>query len=206
MKTISQNQLAPRWLTRREQSRFIEMLEMERKNETISQRWKRIRNICMAQMMLQAGLRISEVAALNLDDLNLKYKRDEEVIVRQGKGNKFRAVPMNKDLLGAVKAWLEVRGEDQDGSRAVFLSERKTRITDRGIRKVLAQYFRMADIPDASPHDLRHTCAKNMLDQGEPIHFVKHILGHEDINTTQRYLTPSKQDLRNAVESISTER
>jgi integrase/recombinase XerD len=208
MKSISTLHVAPRWLTRREQSRLIDVMEMEKKDETPSHKWKRLRDLAMAQMMLQAGLRIAEVAALNLDDLDMKHPRDKTVIVRQGKGGKFRPIPMNKDLANALNNWLEVRGESKDGDEAVFLSERKTRITDRGIRKALDKYFRMADIDNASPHCLRHTFAKNVLDLGgeKQLTYVKFLLGHENINTTQRYLTPSEKELRKATESISSER
>jgi integrase/recombinase XerD len=178
---------------------------MEKKQESSSHKWKRLRDLAMIQLMLQAGLRISEVAALNLDDVSMKHQRDRTVIVRQGKGGKFRPIPMNKDLANALTAWLTVRDSSEE---AVFLSERKTRITDRGIRKALDKYFRMADIADVSPHCLRHTFAKNILDlEGEKqLTYVKHLLGHENINTTQRYLTPSERDLRKATDSISSER
>lgn len=206
MKSISTLQLAPRWLSRREQSRLLDVLEMEKKKETTSHKWKRLRDLAITQLMLQAGLRISEVAALNLDDVSMKQQRDRTVIVRQGKGGKFRPIPMNKDLATALISWLEVRGDIKE--EAIFLSERKTRITDRGIRKALDKYFRMADIPEVTPHCLRHTFAKNILElEGEKqLTYVKHLLGHENINTTQRYLTPSEKDLRKATDRISSER
>jgi len=64
----------------------------------------------------------------------------------------------------------------------------------------------MALIPGATPHTLRHTCAKRLIDQGDPITYVSRIMGHENIQTIKRYVLPSEQDLRKAVESISEEK
>jgi len=75
MKFISTLQLAPRLLTRREQSRLLDVLEMEKKQESASYKWKRLCDLAMIQLMLQAGLRISEVAALNPDDVSMKHQR-----------------------------------------------------------------------------------------------------------------------------------
>lgn len=203
LKTIAVNQMAPRWLTKREQARFLESFQMERKDETDQQKWRRIRDYAIAQCMLQGGLRISEVVALDLSDLDLKHKRHETMTIRYGKGNKRRYVPINKDLLEALNAWLEVRGNGRD-KEAVFLSQWKKRMSTRMIRETIEHYFRIANIPEAVPHSLRHTCAKNMIDSGEPIGTVKRYLGHENIATTERYTLPSMHDLRKASEAISS--
>lgn len=199
MKTISRLHLAPRWLTRTEQRKFLEMIQTE-KND-----WKRVRNFAIAQIMLQAGLRISEVTNLNLDDFkNLNQRRQEVVIVRMGKGGKFRTVPLNKDAVEAIKEWLAVRGDSKNNDPAVFISERRSRMTDRAIRKALEKYFRMAGI-DASPHCLRHTAAKKIVDESGQLTHAMLILGHENIQTTQRYVTPSEDDIRKTVESIGSD-
>lgn len=203
MKTLQTSTMAPKWLSRREAQRLLHAIENNEKNE-----WKRTRNIAITQVMLQAGLRISEVVNLNLDDISLTPK-NETLTVRHGKGDKFRIVPINKDLKIALSHWLEIRqlpNRTIKDPQAVFLSERMSRITDRAIRYFFTAYFQMAIIPNGSPHNLRHTCAKRLIDQGNPIQYVARIMGHENIQTTERYTFPSEKDLRKAVKSISEEK
>lgn len=202
MKSLASSQLAPKWLTPRERSKFLDYLESPtiEKNE-----WKRLRNIVMGQLMLQAGLRVSEVSALNLDDLiALDHRQERKVHVRYSKHGKSRDVPINLDTAKALKAWLEVRGESKDGDPAVFLSERKTRISERAIQKAMEKVFKAANL-SYSCHSLRHTAAKLWVDH-KGIEVAQRLLGHESIQTTQRYVTPSEHDLRQAVDATSSER
>jgi integrase/recombinase XerD len=201
MRALASFQLAPKWLTPRERSKFLDFLESPtiEKNE-----WKRLRNIAMGQLMLQAGLRVSEVANLDLEDLiALNHRTQRKVRIRYSKHGRSREIPINLDIAKALQAWLKVRGESKDGDPAVFLSERKKRISERAIQSAMAKVFRAAGL-SYTCHSLRHTAAKLWVDH-KGIEVAQRLLGHENVQTTLRYTTPSEHDLRKAVEATSSE-
>lgn len=185
----------PRWLTRNQQAKFIHQVRKE-KNP-----WKRARNLAMVQMMLQAGLRISEVADLDVEDVDRHRKT---VTVRAGKGGKHRVALMNSDLAKAVEEWLGERGEEPG---PLFLSGReRSRMTRQGIHYLIRKYLDQLGLEGYSAHSLRHSFCRNLIDSGQPLQVVAQLAGHESLETTRRYVTPSEHDLRRAVESISEER
>lgn len=202
MRSLSSSQLAPKWLTPRDRSKFLDFLESPtiEKNE-----WKRLRNIAMGQLMLQAGLRVSEVANLDLEDLiALNHRTQRKVQIRYSKHGRSREIPINLDIAKALQAWLKVRGESKNQDPAVFLSERKTRISERAIQKAMEKVFMAANLSSYSCHSLRHTAAKRWVDH-KGIEVAQRLLGHENVQTTLRYTTPSEHDLRKAVEATSSE-
>jgi integrase/recombinase XerD len=184
----------PRWLSRKEQARLLHQVRKE-KNP-----WKRVRNFAMIQMMLQAGLRISEVSALDLEDVDRARKT---LIVRSGKGGKSRIALMNPDLVKALEEWIAERGEEPG---PLFLSERRTRITRQGVHHLVRKYLDQAGLIHASAHSLRHSFCRNLINAGQPLQIVAQLAGHENLETTRRYITPSERDLRKAVEAISEEK
>jgi len=158
------------------------------------------RNVALITLMLNTGLRISEVAALDIDDLTLG-DRSGSLKVRLGKGGKSRTVPLNSDTRKALRDYLNGRTNGP-----VFLSQRGKgtgRLTASGIRQVIDQYAYLAKLPELHPHALRHTFARNLLKTGEGLEMVAEILGHKSLNTTRIYTQPSEQDKANAVEKLS---
>jgi len=195
VKRVSSLWQTPRWLTRSQQAKFLHQVRKE-KNP-----WKRARNLGMMQMMLQAGLRISEVAALDVEDVDLNRRT---VTIRSGKGGKYRVALMNPDLVKAVEEWFELRGEDVG---PLFFSERgHTRLTRQGIHHLVRKYLNQLGLTDYSAHSLRHSFCRNLIDAGQPLQVVAQLAGHESLETTRRYITPSERDLRKAVEAISEEK
>lgn len=181
---------APKWLDRQQQRALLRAVE----REAVA------RDIALITLMLNTGLRISEVAALDIEDLTL-CERSGSLIVRQGKGGKYRTVPLNSDARKALKDYLNGRTNGP-----VFLSQRGNgtkRLTASGIRQVIDQYAYLAKLPELHPHALRHTFAKNLLNAGEGLEMVAEILGHKSLNTTRVYTQPSEQDKANAVEKLS---
>ncbi len=158
------------------------------------------RDIALITLMLNTGLRISEVAALDIDDLIIG-DRSGSLKVRLGKGGKFRTVPLNSDTRKALRDYLN------GGTKGpVFLSQRGKgtgRLTASGIRQVIDQYSYLAKLPELHPHALRHTFARNLLKTGEGLEMVAEILGHKSLNTTRIYTQPSEQDKANALEKLS---
>jgi len=158
------------------------------------------RDIALITLMLNTGLRISEVAALDIEDLAIG-DRSGSLKVRMGKGGKFRTVPLNSDTRKALCAYLNDRTKGP-----IFLSQRGKgtgRLTSSGIRQVIDQYAYLAKLPDLHPHALRHTFARNLLKADEGLEMVAEILGHKSLNTTKIYTQPSAQDKANAIEKLS---
>ena len=153
------------------------------------------RDLTLTLLLLHAGLRVAEVCALTLDDLTLT-ERKGAIKVQQGKGMKQRNVPLNATALRALQAWLKVRPEADH--RRVFTGSGGEPLQARGVQHRLAELGRLAKVA-VTPHTLRHTFAKNLVDAGVTLEKVAALLGHSSLNTTRVYTTPSALDLEKAV-------
>jgi site-specific recombinase XerD len=150
--------------------------------------------------MVGAGLRIGEVEALDVSDLRVSDRKGS-VTVRQGKGSKYRQVPLNKDVREALLAYLEVR---RDCGEALFTSQKGGRLTSNAIWKVVKKNGEAAGVEELTPHALRHTFATNLVRKhGVDIVTAAALLGHSNISTTAIYTKPNQQDLEDAVERLS---
>ena len=148
-------------------------------------------------------MRLSELVGINLKDIDFsEYKLN--VI---GKGNKERTIYLNNACMDAIKSYLSVRpknGIKFSSKDALFLSERKERISNRTVQYIVKQEFRLAGIdPDKySVHKLRHTAATLMYKYGNvDIRALQELLGHESISTTEIYTHVDNEQIRAAVEN-----
>jgi len=159
------------------------------------------RNYALVQIMLQAGLRVSEVARLSIRDLEIRDRVGRVKI--QGKGAKERIVPLNTTARRALNVYLQTRSEIHEQQHAVFLSETGTPLSVRSIQTVIANLARRARLKriPVSAHTLRHTFALNFLQQnpGKLIELAT-LLGHESLDTTAVYTQPSEEELAEQVE------
>lgn len=152
--------------------------------------WAAARDHALLEVAYGAGLRVSELAHLDVDDLDLAQHL---VRVRSGKGRKDRVVPLGPPAAEAVRAWLEVSGIV---SGAVWMNRRGTRLTTRGVYgRVRAQAGRAA-LPGVHPHALRHSFATHLLAAGADIRAIQEMLGHASLSTTQRYTQVELDQLR----------
>ena len=160
------------------------------------------RDRAILETLYATGLRISELAALDVDDVD---PNEGSVLVRSGKGGKGRVVPMGRQARAAVGDYLAVsrpelakRQTSRSGAAgAMFLNARGGRLSRQGCWKILKGYARTAGIEDrVSPHTLRHSFATHMLDAGADIRVVQEMLGHASLATTQVYTLVSDQRLR----------
>jgi integrase/recombinase XerC len=154
------------------------------------------RNYALVQLMLQAGLRVGEVAALQITDISIS-DRSGSVRIRQGKGLKAREVPLNATARRALKQYLEHR-QASSKSAAFFVSSRETAMPVRTIQAVitsLARRARLTRVP-VSAHTLRHTFALGYLrnNPGKLLELAS-LLGHDSLDTTVFYTRPSRDDL-----------
>jgi integrase/recombinase XerC len=146
-----------------------------------------LRDRAILELLYAGGLRVSELVALDQDDLDLS-----SMVVRVlGKGNKERMVPFGAKAAGALKRWfdrsraLRVKSDDP---RAVFLNLRGGRLTDRSVRRILDRRLHDAAIyARLSPHALRHSFATHLLGAGADLRAIQELLGHSSLSTTQRY-------------------
>ena len=170
-------------------------------------RWvTRRRDASLVIFMLNTGLRSHETLGLQLDDISISDRKGE-VFVQQGKGDKQRTVPLNKEARQAIKAWLEERPDEQDNPYIWIAVETEAEgpLHQRSLQRIMTRYGRDAGLENLTPHMLRHTFAKNLVDQGIGLEKVAALLGHKSLNTTRIYVTPSQKDLENAVETLSSE-
>jgi len=189
IKPVAAVELAPKWLTRAEQAAL--MRAVRGKGYT--------RDEAIIGLMLHAGLRVGELVVQAREDIEIS-ERAGTITIRQGKGNKHRQVPLNKTIRKILARWLEV---NPDGP--LFPNRNGSPISDRGVRKLVGKYAYSARLKDVTPHTLRHTFCKNLLDSGVSIDQVALLAGHSRLEITKIYTVPALQDLQIAVERTSWE-
>lgn len=195
-----QQELAPRWLDGQEFKRFMRQVERDvQQARTPFAKRSALRDQAMVALMVYAGLREAEVCGLAVLDVVLR-ERSGCVVVRLGKGDKRREVPLGKEARRSLEMWLKERGTERPEER-LFLGKRNVPLTPRGLQKVVEQIGEASGVV-VTPHQLRHTCAKRMLDRGTPLTVIQKILGHERLDTTARYVQPGRSDLEQAVEDL----
>ena len=155
-----------------------------------------VRNRAMVELLYATGLRVGELAGMDIDDLN-PDRRTLRVI---GKGNKERTVPYGVPAAVAVDDWLR-RGRPrlvtERSGAALFLGSRGNRVDQRQVRAVVKVLFdALGDTSATGPHALRHSAATHLLDGGADLRAVQEILGHSSLATTQIYTHVSVERLR----------
>jgi integrase/recombinase XerD len=153
-----------------------------------------LRDRALLELLYGAGLRISELVGLDVDDLD----RVDELVLVRGKGDRDRLVPYGGCAGLALDGWL-VRGRpslDPVGA-AVFLNARGGRLSRQGAWKLLRLHAERAGLAGrVSPHTLRHSFATHLLDGGADVRVVQELLGHASVTTTQIYTMVSRDALR----------
>jgi integrase/recombinase XerD len=160
-----------------------------------------LRNLALVQLMLQAGLRVGEVIALTPAELRLQA-RSGTVHIRDGKGRKARAVPLNATVRRALQDYLATLPEVSTRT-PVFRSKRGTSLAVRSVQAVITRLAAQAGIQrvPVSAHTLRHTFAAHYLQQHPgKLRELADLLGHESLDTTAVYTKPSLDDIAADVE------
>lgn len=141
------------------------------------------RDYAILQVLIQQGLRVSELCNLTLDDINLDA---QTIKIRQGKGSKDRAHKLDKDAVVAIRNYVRVRPHTNE--QHLFLNFQGEPIGVRGVEKLVGKYALRAGLDMVvGPHHLRHTCGYHRVVNGMRVEHLKEMLGHEDIRTTQLY-------------------
>jgi integrase/recombinase XerC len=154
----------------------------------------RVRDRAILEVLYSAGLRVSELIHLNWRDI------DEELgllMVRSGKGNKDRLVPIGEPALDALSAWKDSAPGEQSPDGPVITNLRGSRLTARAVQNIVAGRLVQSGIANRiTPHGLRHSFATHMLNAGADLRSIQEMLGHASLSTTQRYTHVSVRHLK----------
>ena len=145
-----------------------------------------LRDLAMFELFYSSGLRLSELAALNIEDIDL---HDQSLLVRSGKGGKSRLLPIGSKAITALNQWLVQRIKNTLPSEvAIFVTTRGKRLGQRSIELRLALWCKKKGIVGhIHPHMLRHSFASHLLEASQDLRAVQELLGHSNISTTQIY-------------------
>lgn len=186
----------PKYLTLDDSKKLLEAVnDMDDRNKE--------RDYAIITLFLNCGMRLSELVRINIKDINFNDQKLNVI----GKGNKERTIYLNSACMNAVNKYLAVRPHDNvkyDSKDALFLSERRERISNRTVQYIVKQELKRAglDTNKYSVHKLRHTAATLMYKYGNvDIRALQELLGHESISTTEIYTHVDNSQIRNAVES-----
>jgi len=158
-----------------------------------------LRDSAMAELFYSSGLRLAELAALNIGDIDPRAR----LLTATGKGNKTRTVPVGGAALAAISEWLKVRRESpHETAHPLFTSNRGRRISARNIQARLRLQARRTGMhQDVHPHMLRHSFATHLLESSGDLRAVQEMLGHANISTTQIYTHLDFQHLAKVYDS-----
>ena len=160
------------------------------------------RDFAIITLFLNCGMRLSELVGINISDINF-YDRKLNVI---GKGNKERIIYLNNACMEAINNYIKVRPKEGikfDSRNALFLSERRERISNRTVQQIVKNELKRAglDTRKYSTHKLRHTAATLMYQYGKvDIRALQALLGHESISTTEIYTHVNNEQVKNAID------
>jgi len=159
---------------------------------------KDLRDKAILELLYGAGLRISELKELKIEDINL----DVGYVKAFGKGRKERIIPIGKKAIEAVSIYLKnARSKllkKNTTENSLFINKSGKSISRQGLFGIIKKYVKSCGIPDTkiSPHTFRHSFATHLLERGADLRVVQEMLGHSDISTTQIYTSVSRSRLK----------
>ena len=192
------NNIAEELETPKLPKRMPKHLSLEESVKLLLECKKSPRDHCIITIFLNCALRLSELASLNIDQV------DNEVISVVGKGNKERKIFLTPAAKKTINTWLQIRNFQNVPTKALFISRNRRRMTTRSIQNVVKKYVMASGLDPKliSTHKLRHTAATLMYKYGRvDIRSLQQILGHESVATTEIYTNIDEHQLRTAVNS-----
>lgn len=146
-----------------------------------------IRTAAVVEILLQTGIRISELAGIKLEDV--QFSKDEkpgELMIPNRPRHSQRTIPLNKAAQNAINRYLEIRPKSKN--KTLFITKTGKPLLIRNIRTVIDRYYRAAEIKNVKVNDLRHTFIAIQLAAGVPLTDVSKLAGHRRLSTTEKYL------------------
>ena len=151
------------------------------------------RTLAIVEIMLQTGLRISEVANLYFGDI-----KQDKIIIRAYESHSQREVPLNRSARQAIDDYLSERSQTK--AKYLFVTKNGHQLLVRNIRSIINRYFEKAGLQGVKVNDLRNTFIVEQLSAGVPLDVISKIVGHKRLSTTERYLSlvkkPQEQGVR----------
>lgn len=176
-----------RWLTRKEVGKLLHAIELEKQ-----QNYKKgVLHQTIVYLAVNLGLRVQEMCDVKLADIDVQ----RSILRINGKGDKYRIVPMTENTKESIDNWLKVRDQQSD---YLLVSSKSNYITTRAIQHIFKKYSSILGI-EITPHSLRHTYCKQLAQQGVDIQSIAELAGHSSVDTTRIYVTPSIRELKDAL-------
>jgi integrase/recombinase XerC len=151
-----------------------------------------VRDRAMLEVLYGGGLRVGELVAINLEDLDIS----QGLIRVRGKGRRERMSPQSTESIAWLERWLTARRPARPIEAAVFLNRFGKRMTSRSVARILARHWQaLGRSGSISPHTLRHSFATHLLDHGADLRSVQELLGHRRLTTTQIYTHVTRERL-----------
>lgn len=192
-------QEAPRALSKEEQQLFLRRVAGCR----------RTKDRAVALLFFYTGIRIGECVQLDVDDVSV-IGRKNRVVVRNGKGDRYREIPLHSEACQAIHSWLAERTEKfEEGKKlqgkeidpALFLNPQGKRMSTASLDLIVRKIGKTCGL-QLSAHVLRHTCLTNLVRNGNDLVLVAEIGGHKRLETTKKYSLPTATDKERAVEGL----
>lgn len=180
---------SPKYLTESEATSLLRVVEGKNKE----------RDFAILVLFLNCGMRLSELISIDYNHI-----RSDNTLVITGKGNKERTIYLNETCIKAITEYMKVRPKDGVKDKALFLSNRNTRISPRSVETMVNKYLLKAGLDGRglSVHKLRHTAATLMYqDGGADVLQLKEILGHENLSTTEIYTHINNKTIKETVDN-----
>ncbi|MXQ52517.1 tyrosine-type recombinase/integrase [Shimazuella alba] len=189
VKLVPEEKTSPQQMTDQEEAALVAAVQKQ----------GTLRDHVLILLMLHTGLRSMEVCNLTRQDVQLG-KRSGILMVRSGKRNKHREVPLNATIRTALEEYLPTLKEE---NMYLFPSEKTgQRLGERALRYLVQKYMRLAKLEGFSAHDLRHRFGYVMAER-TPLHRLAQIMGHDSLDTTMIYVQATRSDLQAEVEKIA---
>ncbi len=156
--------------------------------------YRSLRDVCrddvrihaIVELLLQTGIRIGELANLELNDIE-----SNKLTIQAYESHSQRQVPLNKAAQQALTAYLKIRSKTR--TKNVFVTKNGRPFLIRNIRTAIDRYFKLADIKETKVNDLRHTFIAHQLQAGTPLTLISKLVGHKRLSTTEKYLEVVKK-------------
>lgn len=177
--TPKQEKHVPSFLSENEMAQFLDLPQTTQPLD--------LRDKTVLELLYATGMRVSELAGLNLDDLSFS----ERLVRVRGKGKKERLIPFGRKAEDSLVFYIRSRPQINKGkieAEALFLNYRGKRLSSRSVERIVDKYIRFTAVQrKISPHSLRHSFASHLLSRGADLRVIQELLGHESLATTQKY-------------------
>ncbi len=207
VKSVRQDEHGARSLDKKQQYALQRAIEKDLQLAALrypKRKVSRQRDAAIVIFLLNTGLRLSELLDMRKSDITLGDRKGA-VVVRHGKGNRERTIPLNNEARKALQDWFAIRPNTEADFIWTASDGSLESLTPRSVQRVFKRFGQDACIPDLTAHVARHTFAKNLVDSGIGLEKVAALLGHSNLNTTRIYITPNERDLEMAVDALNLE-